>query len=194
MNRELVDPKVVECAHSFLLESETILWAQQSLPPPVSARIGRRAAEVFWLLVLAFVSVFSAQIVVAWFTAISWPELEVVVAAFSLAAGLSIGWLVLTSLVRRNDEQHMMHAISDRRIFSLNARTMARTSTVGMDALTGQISVEKTSANVGSLSLWHDQADEDETFLEMRRVREVDAAERLILESFFRSEQEEQNE
>lgn len=193
ISRALVDPSVEASLRDYLADGEILQWAQPSMARPARERVWKRITEVFWLVMMATIIVYGGSTLFGWIESNSWPSIEVLLGLVCLAIGVPVFALTLKSFFTPSDDGQIVFAISDRRVLSLNVRTQERTSLVGVGRYRASVSVEKTTSNLGSLTIWCDEADDD-FYLEMRSVREVDAAERLIIASFGRSEQEEKNE
>lgn len=188
-SRVLVDPSAEETLRDFLIDGETLQWAQPSLAEPERKSVWNIVSDVFWLGMMAAIIAYGGAAVMNLAGSDSWPDIEFLLGLACVAVGVPIFALVVKSYFEPRVDRQMVFAITDRRVFSLNSRTQDRTSLMGGGRYHASVSVEKTTSNMGSLTLRCD-VEEDFFHMEMRSVREVDAAERLIIASFGRSEQD----
>ncbi|MEO1188340.1 MAG: hypothetical protein AAFW60_04640 [Pseudomonadota bacterium] len=189
MSQSHIDPEASRTLEPYLMREESILWAQFSLTSPWSEKLKTRLSQLLWLVVMVVIILFGVSSMIPWFQAPGWPTWGLAFGALCFAGGVSIGYWTIESLFRPSTEGRLAYLISNQRILQFNMRTQDRKSIVGTATLSGAINVQKKTADIGTLTLWCDHP-EEEVYLEMHRVRAVDAAERLILESFVRRDKE----
>lgn len=186
----LVDSDVRDALAAYLIDGEKLLWAQPSLKEPIRTTLFKSLTRLFWLLVGLLTFGFGVWQMASLMDASGWPTWNafggfvLTLIAFVI---MSVSW---NALFDPDVSVGNIYAISDRRIFAFRETSADRTSIVGTGAIRGSVHVNKSTQNIGTLSLTFDHPAEEEIALIIHRVREVDAAERLILENFVASKQE----
>lgn len=101
-----------------------------------------------------------------------------------------IMYLCWNALIDPGDAVGKIYAVTNLRIIAFSAHSKSRTAITGTSTIRGSVRVKMLTGTIGTLSLMLDHPAEEEFSLIMHRVRDVDAAERLILENFVASKQE----